>query len=75
MTELRKELCRDCGEPDYPRRMVPRRYDDGRHRCRDCQQRRRESIVAYWQNAGIAYSQTPGRGGYANGGTWASKLD
>jgi hypothetical protein len=59
-----RSVCWDCKQLSVTVACRPLRYDDGRLRCRPCMETRVESIRAYWITAGLAYSTTPGRGGY-----------
>jgi hypothetical protein len=63
-----KERCPDCNEMAVTIVTRPKRYDDGKRRCRPCMTARVDGIRAYWQEAmkGYAanYNNTGGRGRY-----------
>lgn len=65
----RLEPCYDCTALATLKPIRPKRYDDGRHRCRDCQRERVEKIVRYWCDAAVTYAglqSTGGRGSYGS---------
>ena len=55
--------CQDCGEMAAVKPVIPKRHNDGKHRCPLCWKRRHAEITQSWKAAATAYTPEMNRGG------------